>query len=499
MGGVLGVVGSVIGGIGQSRAANSARDAQLGALNRANDQAVDWRNQMQGLYNPYQQMGWGATQALQSLAFNPSYWGGYGGFNSTASQAAPSLGGFNWQQPTAQPQQGQVPLQGGGFAPRGTQFQQPDQPGGMPQQMGPMSGLGGGFRGAGMEQGGPAMGQPVMDTGGMARGGLGQSEPMPGGQPTPYGGTLGMGGGLGTSQDGFMPRGSGTQEIGPPVGRGGGGSIQPVETGMPPTGGFNPQLPMTPGADVRPPQSTGPNWGGAYAGSYYNQAAGMGGDINANIAAGQRSWTPQEVIDDPGYSFAMKAAQDAVGQQMAAQGSSGSGGAARYAGDVAGQVASKYYGDAWNRMQQDRGFWAGRADQAFNQDMAKAQFGLGAGQQGFNQWLQAQGLGLQRDQFGWQQTTGNRDYDMALRNQQLGLLGQLSGLGYGALNQYAGQGTGIMSGIGQNIVGMGNAQAASEAARGQAWGNFGNSLSNIGAFGVGNNLFGMWGMEPKKG
>lgn len=490
MGGVLGVVGSVIGGIGQSRAANSARDAQLGALNRANDQAVDWRNQLQGMYNPYQNLGFGATQALQSLAFNPSYWGGYGGFNSTAGQAAPSLGGFMQQQPTAQPQQGQVPLQGGGFAQRpGTQYQSPEpiQGGFNPAPMemnaaGPMSGLGS-PRGAGMQTGGPAMGQPVSDDPRFAMGGLGTTE-MPGG-------------GMGAAPDG-MHRGAGMQEGGPArPGLSGGGSIQPVETRMPPTGGFNPQLPMTPGANVTPPASTGPNWGGAYANSYYGQAAGMPGDINANIAAGNKSWTPQEVIDDPGYGFAMKAAQDAMGQQMAAQGSSGSGGAARYAGDVAGQVASKYYGDAWNRMQQDRGFWAGRADQAFNQDMMKAQFGLGAGQQGFNQWLQAQGLGLQRDQLGWQQTTGNRDYDMALRNQQLGLLGSLSGLGFNALNQYAGQGTGIQQGIGSNIVGMGNAQSASEAAKGQAWGNFGNTLGNIGSFGVGNDLFGMWGMQPK--
>lgn len=131
-------------------------------------------------------------------------------------------------------------------------------------------------------------------------------------------------------------------------------------------------------------------------------------------------------------------------------------------------------GHGWGQSAQGDQFAANRQDQAFSNYMA--QQGLG---------LQRDQFGLQRDQFGRNMTMQDRDYDMQLRNQMLGILGQQQGLGFSALGQFSNVGNAMNGNIQQNMLGMGNAQAAAEAARGQMWGNLGNTLSNLGGFALG--------------
>lgn len=510
----IAVGGAVMKGVSGARAANSARDAQLDAANRANQGLTDWRTQLQGQYQPYQDMGMQGTKTMAGLANNPSFWSGYGGFTPSWLQAAQQ----NQQSMSQQPQQGQgqqiqpvnqpdIPTQGGFGMQRLGNIMRTMQDGGMGQQGGmgqggystqPMSSLGGKAGGSmqpmglegGMQGGagpmpvgpGRGMGMPGAMEGGL-QGGGGAMPVGPGrGMTDPYtgqgGGSLGQ---FGTSTEGPLQGGGGAMPV--PGGQGGMGQGQ---------GGFFPQ-PMVPGSDVGQAAGSGPNWGQAYGQSYQNQAAGMPGQINQNLANAYMSYDANTIMDDPGYEFQRDEGLKQVGQQMAAQGLSGSGAAVKEAGRYATGLANQAYDKAYGRFSQDRGFWAGRADQAFNQQMGLSNLGLGAQQQGFNQWLQGQGLGLQRDQFGRQITESDRNYNEVLRNAYLQQQSGLSNLGFNALNNYAQYGSGIQNQVGQNQLGQGNAQAAS--AMNNPWIGIGGSLAGVGGSMLGSNLAngGKWG------
>lgn len=303
-----------------------------------------------------------------------------------------------------------------------------------------------------------------------------------------------------TNSDPYTPISTGTGDVTAPPG---GGMKMPFEY---PGTNKDPYMPMSTGTgEPFPNQPPWQNIPSDFATSAWS-------NFMPQVTSGGASVGPV-TVDEAGLKFARQQAEDASRQRMAAMGLGNSGAAIKEAAALSANLGNQYYGDAFNRalqtaQLQNQGVQMGLQASGMNQqanldarrlamqdqvnrfnqglgnqqmDLSNRQFGLAANQQNFMQ-------GLQNRQFDWSQTTGNREYDMALRQQQIALQQYLANMAMQATNQYGQYGTGIMGGIGQTTLGMGNAQAAAEMAK---WNNFIQGNTN-----AANAWSGMFGSKP---
>lgn len=124
---------------------------------------------------------------------------------------------------------------------------------------------------------------------------------------------------------------------------------------------------------------------------------------------------PGDVMNEPGYQFGMDQGQQALSRQMASRGMYNSGAAMKSAARYGNDYATTKYDNAFNR-------------------------------------------------------------EVANRNAQLNPLQSLAGLGQSGANSIAAAGGNYANQVGNNLTSLGNAQAASQLAGANTWGNALNSL-----------------------
>lgn len=445
------IIQSAAGGINNlaaNRGASNARDMQLAGSNRALGAQEDWMKQLQGMYSPYMKGGSNAFQSLQNIASDPNYWKGYGGFNSGAASGAmkaePPVQAA--QMPTGQGSDVAAPQLAG--IPSGNT-------GGSLTRIGGISGSNGGINPNGMYTGGQFGEAPDVRSG--------------------FGGGASVAGGMDKIQ-GKLPSDRLGDAIPPPA--------VPDKVGptAPSDGWGGPNPVATPQG-----QTAMPDW---MAGIDFGRMS----EGRKPVGIGQVS------VNDPGMEYAKQQALEAAQQRMTAQGLGGSGAAVKAAAGLAANLGNQYYGQAFDRARQTadvanqgigmenqmnmslRGLGAQSQNQMFNQGLANRQFDLQSQGQNFNQ-------GMANKQFDWQQTTGNREYDQALKNQQIALQQYLAQMGYGATQNMGQLGTGMTTGMGNIYMDQANAQAAAEMGK---WNNF--IQGNTNAANAWSGMFGSSGM-----
>lgn len=411
--------GAIAKNVSQSRAANSARDAQLNAANQANQGITDWRSNLQGMYNPYMQQGQQASGMLSQMANNPIYnqaWGGQSPFGN--SQIPQGSMGASGQAMT------------GGFT--GATGAQPDptamRRGGLGTTEGPV-----GPTGLGINRDADSMGDPRA---------LSVSTANPDMQGGP------------TTQ---MPQGA--------------YSVQPGWDEGPVTDPAKYGIQAPPGSGGWVPSGMGAIQN-ALAQNSINEA-----QMGNRRGGGQGN--AMDYMNDPGMAYATRQANEAMNQRLASMGLSQSGAAVKQSGELAADLGNRFFGEAYGRFANDRAFNASREDARFGQGISSADLGLRSQAQNFGQGMANKQFGLQNRQVDWSQLMGQRGFEQGLRQEQMGLLSGLSNQGFNALNQYGQFGTGMQGQIMQNQLGMGNAQAASQMAN--PWIGIGGTASNLGA------------------
>lgn len=165
-----------------------------------------------------------------------------------------------------------------------------------------------------------------------------------------------------------------------------------------------------------------------------------GGQAFQDYAASARDQGPEAYQINPfdqkmdqGFEFRMAQANKALARRQAAGGQFSGGRAARELSTMNQDLASQEYGNAYNRY------------------LGQNQLGLAAQGQAFNQF-----------------------------NQNRGALGNVAQMGMGALGQIAGYGQNNANQMGNNVMGIGNSQAAGYMANSQNNNNLFGSLSALG-------------------
>jgi hypothetical protein len=140
--------------------------------------------------------------------------------------------------------------------------------------------------------------------------------------------------------------------------------------------------------------------------------------------------------------------------------------------------------DALSRMETLLGVGAGGGTGGIDPNVVMSdpgyQFGLSQGMRAVNNQLNARGMGASgaavkaADQYATDYATTK--YDAAL-NRQLNPLQSMAGLGQSGANSLLGASMATGQGIGGNILGAGNAAAASQMAQGNIWANTANQLA----------------------